>query len=142
MDGWVEGLFRLWQQGADAADLEEGFAAFYTDPVVVNGVEMTRGDLVGRARSLHAAFEGLRAEVVQVVQGADDALALAFVMRGRHTGPYEGPLGIIQPTGIEVEIPTIDVLRLTEGKISAIWVRADDLGLLRQLGTFDRLVST
>jgi hypothetical protein len=34
------------------------------------------------------------------------------------------------------------VLTLTEGKISAIWVRADDLGLLRQLGTFDRLVGT
>jgi predicted ester cyclase len=142
MDGWVEGLFRLWQQGADDADLEDGFAAFYTDPVVVNGVEMARRDLVGRARSLHAAFEGLRAQVVQVVQGADDALALAFVMRGRHTGPYEGPLGIIQPTGTEVEIPTIDVLTLTGGKISAIWVRADDLGLLRQLGALDRLVIT
>jgi predicted ester cyclase len=55
-------------------------------------------------------------------------------MRGRHVGPYETPFGTIQPTGSEVQIRTIDVLTITAGKISAIWMNADDLGTLRQLG--------
>jgi hypothetical protein len=33
-----------------------------------------------------------------------------------------------------VQIRTIDVLTITGGKISAVWVNADDLGTLRQLG--------
>src|SRR5215217_494905 len=33
-----------------------------------------------------------------------------------------------------VDIRTIDILTLTDGKVSKIWVNADDLGLLRQLG--------
>jgi hypothetical protein len=33
-----------------------------------------------------------------------------------------------------VQIRTIDVLTITNGKISAIWVNADDLGTLQQLG--------
>jgi predicted ester cyclase len=55
-------------------------------------------------------------------------------MHGRHTGPYQSPFGIIQPTGSEVHIRTIDVLTIAGGKISSIWVNADDLGTLRQLG--------
>jgi hypothetical protein len=33
-----------------------------------------------------------------------------------------------------VQIRTIDVLTIRDDKISAIWVTADDLGTLRQLG--------
>ena len=60
--------------------------------------------------------------------------AVAFIMRGRHTGPYETPLGTIQPNGAEVQIRTVDVLTITDGKISSIWVNADDLGTVRPLG--------
>jgi SnoaL-like polyketide cyclase len=50
------------------------------------------------------------------------------------SGPYETPVGIIQPAGADVQIRTIDVLTFTDEKISAVWVNADDLGMLRQLG--------
>ena len=56
----------------------------------VNGSNLTLVDLVARARSLHAAFSELGADVVQVVEDAN-SLAVAFIMRGRHTGPYETP---------------------------------------------------
>jgi predicted ester cyclase len=75
--------------------------------------------------------------VLQVVADTDtdsDGVAVAFVMHGRHIGPYETPFGIIPPTGADVQIRTIDVLTLTDQKISAVWVNADDLGTLRQLG--------
>jgi predicted ester cyclase len=109
------------------------FAALYTDPVRVNGTDMSLADLAARARSLHEAFSGLRAELLQVVED-NDSVAVAFVMHGWHTGPYETPFGIIQPTGSKVQIRTIDVLTIRDDKISAIWVTADDLGTLRQLG--------
>jgi predicted ester cyclase len=132
-NNWVQELFGLWHEADRATDLEGAFANFYTDPVIVNGVEMSTPDLVARARSLNAGFEGLTADILQVVDDGD-SLGVASVLRGRHTGPYAGPLGIVEPTGIDVEIRTIDILRLTEGKVSTVWVIADDLGLLRQLG--------
>jgi predicted ester cyclase len=33
-----------------------------------------------------------------------------------------------------VQIRTIDLLTINDGKISTVWVNADDLGTLRQLG--------
>jgi predicted ester cyclase len=113
--------------------MEDRFAALYTDPVRVNGSNMSLGDLAGRARSLHSAFSDLHADVLQIVEDAG-SLAVAFIMRGRHAGPYQTEYGTIQPTGSEVRIRTIDVLTITDGKISAIWVNTDDLGTLRQLG--------
>ncbi len=133
MDEWLGNLVRLWTHFQDRDDPARDFAEFYTDPVSVNGVACTIEQLVGRARALNAGLSDLRSEVLQVVEG-DGAVALAFVMRGTHTGPYPSPLGTIAPTGRSVAIRTIDVLTLTQGRVSAIWVNADDLGLLVQLG--------
>ena len=139
MDEWLQNLVRLWTHFDDRDDPARDFAEFYTDPVSVNGVAFTIEQLVGRARALNAGLSDLRSEVLQVVEGdraveGNGAVALAFVMRGTHTGPYPSPLGIIAPTGRSVAIRTIDVLTLTQGRVSAIWVNADDLGLLIQLG--------
>ncbi|HWI01832.1 MAG TPA: ester cyclase [Propionibacteriaceae bacterium] len=131
---WLQALFALWQQPDQATDLEAAFADFYTDPVIVNGVELSIADMVARARSLNAAFNGLTADILEIVEGRDRSLGVAFMMRGRHTGPYRGPLGLVEATGLDVEIRTIDILTLSDGKVSKIWVNADDLGLLRQLG--------
>ena len=64
---------------------------------------------------------------------APDRVVVAFVMRGRHVGPYASALGTVAPTGRDIAVRTIDVLRVTGGLVTAISVVADDLGLLRQL---------
>jgi hypothetical protein len=138
MDEWLQNLVRLWTHSLDREDPAKDFAEFYADPVSVNGVAFTIEQLVARARALNAGLSDLQSEVLQVVEGAgavdgNGAVGLAFVMRGIHTGPYPTPLGILQPTGRSVAIRTIDVLTLAEGRVSAIWVNADDLGLLLQL---------
>jgi predicted ester cyclase len=133
MSDLVDRLLTLWTGPVDGQDARDAFAALYTDPVKVNGVDLSVDDLLARARALHASFSQLRAEVLQVVEG-DDSIAVAFRMCGHHTGPYMGPFGPIARTGVAVQIRTIDVLTLTDGRISSIWVNADDLGLLRQLG--------
>jgi predicted ester cyclase len=132
MNPLLERLFDAWTDVNDLSELEDRFAAVYTDPVRVNGTNLSPSDLAVRARSLHQAFSDLRAELLQVVEDSE-AIAVAFVMHGVHTGAYESPVGIIQPTGSGVQIRSIDVLTISDGKISAIWVIADDLGTLRQL---------
>jgi len=42
-------------------------------------------------------------------------------------------VGTIAPTHRDIEVRTIDVLTLTDGVISGIWVVSAELGLLRQL---------
>jgi predicted ester cyclase len=133
MNSLLERLLDAWTEVDDRSQVEDRFAALYTDPVRINGTPTSLADLGARARSLRGAFSGLRAELLQVVED-NDSVAVAFLMHGWHTGPYETPFGIIQPTGSKVQIRTIDVLTISNGKISAIWVTADDLGTLRQLG--------
>jgi predicted ester cyclase len=133
MNSFLTKLFEAWTNSDDLSRVQDRFAAIYTDPVRVNGTDMSLTDLAARARSLHEAFSGLRAEVLQVVDGKD-SVAVAFVMHGWHTGQYHTPVGKIEPTGSKVQIRSIDLLTISDGKISGIWVAADDLGTLRQLG--------
>ena len=123
----------LWIRPVDTWDDPEGaFGEVYADPVVVNGIEMRVRELADRARSLQRAFDRLTMQILDTVE-TPDRVVVAFVMRGRHVGPFASPLGTVAPTGREIEVRTIDVLTVTAGVVSAIWVVSDDLGLLRQL---------
>jgi predicted ester cyclase len=129
----LQRLLRLWTEPVgDGSAANAAFAAVYADPLVVNGKPMTVAQLVDRARSLQQSFEGLSMQVMDQID-TSDRLVIAFLMRGRHVGPYASPLGAIPPTGREVQVRTIDVLTVEDGRVSAIWVVADDLGLLTQL---------
>ena len=133
MSALLDRLLPLWTQPVDSRDdAEAAFREVYADPVVVNGAEMPVADLVGRARTLQRAFDQLGMHIVDAVE-TPDRVVIAFLMRGRHVGPFHSPLGVVAPTQRVIEVRTIDVLTLTAGVVSAIWVVADDLGLLRQL---------
>jgi len=125
----------LWTQPVDTRpDPVAAFGAVYADPVRVNGTDLALTGLVGRARALQQAFDGLDMQILDVVE-APGRVVVAFLMRGRHTGPFVSPVGTIEPTHRAIEVRTIDVLALTaHGVISAIWVVSDELGLLHQLG--------
>jgi predicted ester cyclase len=129
----LDRLLDLWRTPMDSrADPVADFAEFYADTVVVNGSPMPVTALVDRARALQQAFEDLDMVLLQEVE-TPDVQVIAFEMTGRHTGTFESPLGSIPATGNRVVVRTIDVLTLTAGRISAIWVQADELGMLRQL---------
>jgi steroid delta-isomerase-like uncharacterized protein len=51
-------------------------------------------------------------------------------LRGTHRGDLMG----IPPTGKTVDIEVIDILAVTDGKITDHWNLVDQLGLLKQLG--------
>jgi hypothetical protein len=130
----VDRLMALWQGPVPAGDA--GIAAFracYAERLTVNDTPFTPAELVERARALHRAYSGIRAEVLDVV-AAPGRVVVAFVMHVRHTGPLSTPLGVLPPTGRAAAIRTIDVLAVQDGLVTDITVVADELGLLTQLG--------
>jgi hypothetical protein len=130
----VEQIMALWTAPpADEKDAERAFAEYYTDPVPINGTPFSCADLAARARSLGRAFEGLRHQLLERVE-TGDKLVIAFLLRGRHVGPFPTVLGELAPTGEEIAVRTIDVLTLSGGRISNVVVVSDELGLLAGLG--------
>jgi ketosteroid isomerase-like protein len=126
----VERLLRLWTDPlGDDASARHAFRAAYTDPVTVNGTQLTADDLVARARALQAVYASPQREVLDVVE-ADGKVAIAFRLSGRQIGPLATSVGTLHPTGRVVSLRVIDILTLTDGRISAIWMVADELGAL------------
>jgi hypothetical protein len=88
-------LLPLWTQPVDSwDDVEAAFREVYADPVVVNGLDMPIVELVGRARALQQAFDGLGMHILDTVE-TPDRVVIAFLMRGRHVGPFTSPLGTV-----------------------------------------------
>jgi SnoaL-like polyketide cyclase len=129
----VARLTRLWTE--PFASVSEAIAAFgetYSEPVRINGTDFSLAELVERAQALQAAFNELRLEPIQQVEAAG-RLVLVFWQRGRHAGPLQTPLGQVEATGREFQIRVIDVLTISEGRISGIDVVSDSLEMLVQL---------
>jgi predicted ester cyclase len=131
----VAGLLRLWTEPLpdDDGAATAAFRAVYTDPVVVNGAPVTAADLVTRARTMQAALDGPDREVLGVVE-AGDSVAVAFRLAGRQVGALETPAGSVPPTGQRIDLRIIDILTLTDGRISGIWMVADWLAPLAAAG--------
>jgi len=132
--GMERQLFDLWSVPPDEhGDPVEAFGRLYADPVIINGAAMSIADLVARARALHEAFTEHVIDVVDLVE-APGKLTVAFRHRARHTGPWTTPLGRLAPTGRTVSGLGIDVLTLDAGgRITAIWVLADELQRILQV---------
>lgn len=123
---------RTWEDMLPAAD----FAALeqVIDPDSVNhdlppgapngfeGVRRTIG-------MLRSAFSEQRYEVHHVI-GEGDTVVIHATMHGRHTGDFHG----IPPTGREVALRSVHIVRYEDGREVETWAIQDRLGLMRQLG--------
>jgi hypothetical protein len=102
--------------------------------VPVNGTELARTGLVARAQAPQQALAGLNIKIPDAAQ-APGQIAVAFLVRGRHTGPSASPVATIDPTHRDTQVPATDVLALTaEEVIPAIWAVPGELGLLHPPG--------
>ena len=131
----VERMLRLWtdplpeDDGAAAA----AFRELYADPVTVNGTPLTAVDLVARARTMQRALDRPEREVQAVVDGGG-VVAIAFRLAWVQVGPLETSAGRLPPTGERIDLRIIDILSLTDGRISQIWMVADWLAALAAAG--------
>jgi predicted ester cyclase len=94
-------------------------------PGIAPGAEGVRQQFDG----FRAAFADFRATILdQVAEG--DKVVTRKLFRGTHQAPFQG----IEPTGREVEIHVIDIVRVSNDQIVEHWNCVDRLGLLAQLG--------
>lgn len=76
-----------------------------------------------------AAFPHHRVELHEII-AEGDYVSVLHTHTGRHSGPFMG----VPPTGTEIRIGGVEVMRLQNGQIVEFWRHDDDAGLLMQLG--------
>jgi predicted ester cyclase len=118
-----------YQTGASDASFAELLHPDVVDhsrpPGIAPGAEGVRQQFDG----FRAGLPDFRATILhQVAEG--DLVITHKVFNGTHTGELMG----IPPTGREVEILVMDVVRVADGRIVEHWGLVDRLGLLQQLG--------
>lgn len=118
-----------YQTGADETAFEELLDPDVVDhslpPGIAAGAEGVRQQFDG----FRAAFPDFRATILdQIAEG--DLVVTRKVFHGTHRGELEG----IPPSGCEVEIQVIDIVRIRNGRIAEHWNVVDRLGLMQQLG--------
>ena len=67
---------------------------------------------------------------IEEIFGEGDFVAMSSTLRGTHRGMYSN----IPPTQKQIELSIIDIYTIKDKKIKAFKRRADDLGLLEQMG--------
>ena len=80
-------------------------------------------------RARRTAFPDRRF-VVEDMIAEGDKVSARFTMHGTHKGELRG----IAPTGTEVTMTGIDMIRLADGKMVEDQVEVDQLGMMQQLG--------
>jgi predicted ester cyclase len=118
-----------YQTGADERAFAELLHPDVLDhsrpPGIARGADGVRQQFDG----FRAAFDGFRAEILdQIAEG--DKVVTRKVFRGSHSGSFNG----VEPTGAQVEIHVIDIVRVQDGRIVEHWNCVDRVGLLAQLG--------
>jgi len=105
--------------------LSPGFRFYFAGSPEPMDLESYKEFLMAR----RAAFPDRRF-VVEDIIAEGDKVSARFTMRGTHKGELRG----IAPTGREVTMTGIDMIRLSEGKMVEDRVEVDQLGMMQQLG--------
>ena len=117
----------------NAGDIE-GFGALLADDFVEHeetpGLAPTREGVMAFFRMYRAAFPNLRFDLEDVVASGDKV-----VTRARATGTHQGELMGIPPTGKDVDVQLIDIMRFNDdGLVAEHWGVVDMLAMMQQLG--------
>lgn len=81
------------------------------------------------AEEMHRAFPGLRVTIDDTIASKD-----LVVLRWHADMTHRGPFMEVEPTGRQVKVTGITILRYARGKIVQGWDNWDQLGLLAQIG--------
>jgi steroid delta-isomerase-like uncharacterized protein len=65
-----------------------------------------------------------------------------FVLQGTHTGPLNGPMGVVPPTGKKVDSRAVSVARYENGHIIEARLYFDQTEVMSQLGLMPELAAT
>jgi predicted ester cyclase len=112
------------------AAIDELFATNFVWHYAPPGVAPDReGYKQENVTNLGASFGDVHCTIEDMV-AEGDKVAVRWSWRGTHKGEYMG----IAPTGKEMTITGISILRIVGSKIVEEWGEADNLGFMQQLG--------
>ena len=116
--------FQAWNEGRPEL-LDEVYAPNYRNHFSDETLDVDKQNI----RIARVAFPDLTVTVDdQIVEGDRDVVR--WTARGLHSGEYLG----VPATGRRLEQTGITIGRFENGRIVEEWGRADDVGMLRQLG--------
>jgi len=78
---------------------------------------------------LYGAFPDFNHTIEDMI-AKGDKVAARCIIRGTHEGEFQG----IPPTGKKIEYGSLQLWKIKEGKVSWLWVQADMLMMMDQLG--------
>lgn len=78
---------------------------------------------------IRSAFPDVRVQAHDMI-AEGDRVAARITFTGTHQGEFLG----IPPTGKQVEVSTIDIIRVANGKMVEHWGVTDNLTMMQQLG--------
>ena len=121
------------QSWGNHAAIDEYLAETFTNHSPVPGVPPTRDGVRLLFDAFRSAFPDMHVVIHdQVAEG--DRVVTRKTFHGTHHGVFMG----IPPTGRPVSFEVIDLVRITDDKITDHWNVVDQLGLLQQLGVIPR----
>ena len=112
----------------DMAAADELFAPDYRRHVSPISTALTREAQKQRLAGIRAAFPDWRVTADDVLADGD-RVAFRATIRATQRGPFQN----IPPTGREVTVSAIDIVRIEKGKIVEHWGGPDLFSLLQQL---------
>jgi steroid delta-isomerase-like uncharacterized protein len=117
------------QSGHNLGLVNELFDADFVDHSVPPGLPPDREGVKMQFAMFFQAFPDLRVVIHEQVAEAD-----RVVTRKTFHGTHQGHLMGIPPSGRPVSFDVIDILRVSDGRITDHWNLVDQLGLMRQIG--------
>ena len=118
----------IWGKGnLDAVDelYADDFVWHWAPP----GVASNREGYKQFVTASFAAFSDVRCPVEDIL-AEGDKVVVRWIWRATHKGEYMG----IAPTGKQITMTGISILRIAGGKIAEEWGEMDMLGMMQQLG--------
>ena len=117
------------QSGHDLTAVDRYLAPDFVDHSSPAGLPPTREGVKMQFGMFFSAIPDMRA-VIHAQVADDDTVVTRKTLSGTHQGALFG----VPPTGQPVAIEVIDILRVSDGRITDHWNQVDRLGLMQQLG--------
>jgi steroid delta-isomerase-like uncharacterized protein len=118
----------VWEKG-DPTAVRRFLAQSYQRHLSPTKPPLDLAAQVERLQGFRSAFPDARITVEDVI-AEGDRVAFRSTFRGTHREPFFG----IAPTGREVTVGLVDIIRVEDGRIVEQWGGPDVFDLLQQLG--------
>src|SRR6266550_5254144 len=133
-------VLQAYHDGEGASLDPQGFRDLFAEDGVLNGIGGVEGQtslrgaqLSGLIVFLSQFLPDIHRELKQITVSGD-VVSIELSIQGTFLGPFQTPVGVIQPTGAKIDFPTADFWYLRDGKVEKFDCHIAFATLYAQLG--------